>query len=140
MILQKTGMLTLPCIPMQEQLGRAICRKGTAFSMKQHAIAIMLTATGLLLAGCGERTDTAEQGARRVVTSVRAAVTTAPDDHNALYESDDVHRNTDMTEPDVIDRAETAVSKAGDKAKELVTDAKNMLSDAAAEMTETSVN
>ena len=108
--------------------------------MKQHAIAIMLTATGLLLAGCGERADTAEQGARRVVTSVRAAVTTAPDDHNALYESDDVHRNTDMTEPDVIDRAETAVSKAGDKAKELVTDAKNMLSDAAAEMTETSVN
>ena len=139
MILQKAGMLTLPCILMQEQLGRAICRKGTAFSMKQHAKAIMLTACScLLLAGCGVRKDTAaEQGARPAVTSVRAAVTTAADDHNALYESDDVHRNTDMTGPDAFERAETAVSDAVDKAKELMTDAKHELPDAAADMTET---
>ena len=105
--------------------------------MKQCATVILLTAAGMLLTGCSGRTDTAEQGARRVVTSVRAAVTTATDDHNDLYESDDVHRNTDMTEPDVIDRAETAVSAAADKAKELATDAKHALSDAAADLTET---
>ncbi len=128
----------MPCINMRVQLGRAICRKGTAFSMKQHAKAILLTAFGgLLLTGCGARTETADQGARPAVTSVRAAVTTAADDHNALYESDDVHRSTDMTEPDAFERAETAVSKAAAQAGALVTDAKRAFSDAAADLTET---
>lgn len=104
--------------------------------MKRFAKAILPAACCcLLLAGCGTDTGRAGQDDHRAATSVRPAVTAA-DDHNRLYESDDVHRETDITEPDLMERAETAVSKAGDKAKELVTDAKNMLSDAAADMTE----
>ena len=105
--------------------------------MMQIAKAVLLTACcGMLLAGCGSDHDRATQDEHRAATSVQPAVTAA-DDHNRLYESDDRHRDTDVTEPDLIDRAETAVSKAGDKARELVTDVKVMLTDAAADLTET---
>ena len=106
--------------------------------MKHFAKAILLTAcSGMLLAGCGAHTDHAEQGtAPNPAATARPAVTAA-DDHNKLYESDDVHRETDVTEPDVLDRAETAVSKAGDKAMKIMTDARDALSDAAADMTDT---
>ena len=96
--------------------------------------------TLMLLAGCGADTERAEHDTHRAGTSALPAATTAADSHHNLYESDDVHRETDITEPDILDRAETAVSKAGDKAKELVTEAKNMMSDAKADMTATSVN
>ena len=106
--------------------------------MKRYAKAFLLTAcSGMLLAGCSADTEHSEQGARRAETSARAVSTTAPADHNRLYETDDVHRETGSTAPDIMDRAETAVSKAVDKAKELVTDAGTAASDMAADMTET---
>ena len=109
--------------------------------MKRFAKAMVPAfCTLMLLAGCGADTERAEHDTHRAGTSALPAATTAADSHHKLYESDDVHRETDITEPDILDRAETAVSKAGDKAKELVTEAKDMMSDAAADMTATSVN
>ena len=130
-------MLILPCICRSRQAEQSAGKERHSL-MKRYAKAILLTAcSGMLLAGCGANAEHPEPGARRAETSARAASTTSPADHNSLYETDDVHRETGSSAPDIMDRAETAVSKAADKAKDMVTDAKKAASDAAADMTET---
>ena len=141
MIFQKTGNADTALHTCRSSLAEASAGKERHSLMKRFAKAMLPAfCTLMLLAGCGADTGRTAQDAHRAETSARPAATAGADEHNSLYERDDVHRETDVTEPDILDRAETAVSKAGDKAKELVTEAKNMMSDAKADMTATSVN
>ena len=113
----------------------AIRRKGMRSNMKNKMTAALLTAAAgsALLTGCGsDRNMTNAEvppGAAGTSVTARAAVTTADhrDDDNALYEEDDVHRRTDTSEPDIIDRAETALDEARDTVTGMVSDAKRKL-------------
>lgn len=102
--------------------------------MNHYATAALLaTAAAGLLTGCGmDRRAENESTAAHTVTEKAV-----PDDGHSLYEPDDVHRSTEPSEPDVIDRAESALDSAKDKAEEMVTDASRAVSDAARDLTET---
>ena len=54
------------------------------------------------------------------------SVTETDRDHK-LYEEDDVHRKTDRDEPDIIDRAESAMDSAESVLTEMMTDAEEKL-------------
>ena len=102
--------------------------------MNHYTAAVLLAAaTAGLLTGCGtDRRAANENSAAHTVTEEAV-----PDDVHSLYEPDDVHRSTALSEPDVIDRAESAMDSAKEKAKEMVTDASRAVSDAARDLTET---
>lgn len=78
---------------------------------------------GILMNGCGTE-HTADHGAQahQVTTAKAASSESDSDRENSLYEEDDVHRKTDREEPDLIDRAESAVT-------EIVSDAEEKLDD-----------
>ncbi|MBR4200612.1 MAG: hypothetical protein IKQ91_04985 [Oscillospiraceae bacterium] len=112
--------------------------------MKSKITAVLMTAAAgcTLLTGCGsdQHMTNAEAPATAAATAVterehHTASTTARehehdrDDDNALYEEDDVHRRTDVSEPDLIDRAETALDEARDTVTGMVSDAKRKLDD-----------
>lgn len=103
--------------------------------MKKQMTAALLTAAAgtSLLTGCGsdQNMTNAEAPHTTAVTEpARITETSAvrgTDHDNALYEEDDVHRKTDVSEPDIVDRAESAMDKAEDIVTSLMTDAKEKL-------------
>ncbi|MBQ6041204.1 MAG: hypothetical protein IJL32_10600 [Oscillospiraceae bacterium] len=102
--------------------------------MNHDTAAVLLAAAAAgLLTGCGTDHRTANESSAAYTVTEEAV----PDDGNSLYEPDDVHRSTDRSEPDVIDRAESALDSAKDAAEEMVTDASRAVSDAARDLTET---
>ena len=120
----------MPCIVFCGQ--KAFCRKGTRLIMNKKMTAALLTAAAgsALLTGCGsdQHMKNAEvpPAASTAVTDARVTDLDRDDD-NALYEEDDVHRKTDVSEPDIIDRAETALDDARDTVTGMVSDAKRKL-------------
>lgn len=59
-------------------------------------------------------------------TAAVETVTETDRDHK-LYEEDDVHRKTDRDEPDIIDRADSAMDSAESVLTEIMTDAEEKL-------------
>ncbi len=99
--------------------------------MKNHVTAAILTAAagGIMLTGCGTDHHAAQNAeAPRATAAATAKRDTMTDTHtdrdNSLYEEDDVHRKTNTDEPDIIDRAESAVDYAEDMMTSMVDDAK----------------
>lgn len=86
--------------------------------MKKPNKALFLSAVicGILMTGCGT-----ERFAEKAEQTQKVTDTGADSEHS-LYEDDDIHRKTEKNEPDVIDRAESAVT-------EIVSDAKEKLDD-----------
>lgn len=87
---------------------------------------------GILMTGCGtERLTNQAEQPRTATTTVSKATTaksvTETDRDHKLYEEDDVHRKTDRDEPDIIDRAESAMDSAESVLTEMMTDAEEKL-------------
>lgn len=105
--------------------------------MNMKMIAALLTAAAgpALLTGCGSGNNmtNAENAHTMAVTetSSRTNTTTArgTDRDNSLYEEDDVHRKTDVSEPDILDRTESALDDAEDVVTSMMTEAKEELDD-----------
>lgn len=108
--------------------------RNAIFMNKQMTAALLSAAAGtLLLTGCGSNqnmtnaeapyTTAVTEPARRTETSAARET----DRDNSLYEEDDVHRNTEVSEPNIVDRAESAMDKAEDIVTSLMTDAKEKL-------------
>lgn len=98
---------------------------------KNTALWLSAAVCGVLMTGCGteQKNRQAEQPhpASSAVTE-RTAESTEPDRDNSLYEEDDVHRRTDR-EPDLIDRADSAMDSVEKAVTGLMTDAKEKLND-----------
>lgn len=109
--------------------------------MKKRETAVCLSALccGILLTGCGsdDHMRRAEHSAsdttstvRHDTTSATAADTTPETDRdNSLYEEDDVHRKTNESEPDILDRAESAMDSVESVLTDAMTDAREKLDD-----------
>ncbi len=104
--------------------------------MKKTNTAFWMSAAlcGVLMNGCGTNgmADRAEH-TNRATTAKPAATkqTTAPqtdsDSDHALYEEDDVHRKTETDEPNLIDRAESALDSVESAITDKVDDAKKKM-------------
>lgn len=100
---------------------------------KIKAAVLAAALTGSLMTGCGEKHMNHNAEVPRATTpaasqSTRPLVTTPVTDRdNDLYEEDDVHRKTDTDEPDIIDRADSALDDAEDYVESVATDAKQAL-------------
>lgn len=108
-------------------------------SMKKRETAVCLSALccGILLTGCGgdDHMRRAEHPASETTSTVKRETTfTVTDDtrpetdrDNSLYEEDDVHRKTDESEPDILDRAESAMDSVESVLTDAMTDAREKL-------------
>ena len=103
--------------------------------MKKANTALWVSAAicGVLMTGCGTNSmaDRAEQTNRATTAKTDQAVVSESDsdrDH-ALYEEDDVHRKTDRNEPNLIDRAESALDSVESAVTDAMTDAKKKMDD-----------
>ena len=104
-------------------------------SMKKRESAVCLSALccGILLTGCGNDNymHRAEHQHSDTTASVKSETDpetrTETDRDNALYEEDDVHRRTDKSEPDILDRAESAMDSVESVLTDAVTEAEKKL-------------
>ena len=99
---------------------------------RKRAVGLAALLCGVLMTGCGttQHTTQAEHShAATTAVTARDAESrgTETDRDNALYEEDDVHRRTDRDEPDIIDRADSAMDSVEKAVTDMMTDVKRKL-------------
>ena len=124
-----SGMLYMPCIRLQGQGGVPPERNDPAMNHRTKAAGFAALLCCMLMTGCGDGRHTTQAEHSRAAVTERTAETdrAETDRDNALYEEDDVHRKTDRDEPDIIDRADSAMDSVEKAVTDLVSDAEREL-------------
>ena len=125
-------MIHIPCLHNRDYGVNTPERSNPWMNKKNTAVLLSAAVCGILMTGCDSDRNTMQAEQKRPAASAvteRTAEATETDRNHSLYEEDDIHRKTDRNEPDLIDRADSALDSVEEAVTSLLTDAKEKLDD-----------